>query len=176
MRVDAVGKGFAYFKSALDIVYQQLKTNSLDLTEIEILIFGQAQVSDFESLPFKVNILGHLSEIDKIVKAYSAASVFVIPSLAENLPNTIMESMACGTPVVGFEVGGIPEMIDHKSNGYLAKYKSAEDLAKGIQYILQEADYQQLCDNSRQKVLDNYSEEVVAKRYQEVYKTIRSEV
>ena len=177
MRVDAVGKGFAYFKSALDIVYQQLKTNGLYPTEIEILIFGQAQASDFESLPFKVNILGHLSDINKIAKAYSAASVFVIPSLAENLPNTIMESMACGTPVVGFDVGGIPEMIDHKSNGmppngYLANYKSAEDLAKGIQYVLQEADYQQLYNNSRRKVIENYSEEVVAKRYQEVYNSL----
>ncbi|MDZ7897004.1 MAG: glycosyltransferase family 4 protein [Arcicella sp.] len=175
MRVDAVGKGFIYFKSALDIFYQQLKSNKSDLTEIELLIFGQAQVADFESLPFKVNILGHLSDIEKIALAYSAASVFVIPSLAENLPNTIMESMACGTPVVGFEVGGIPEMIDHKLNGYLAKYKSAEDLAKGIQYVLQESDYQALCDNSRQKVLDNYSEEVVAEKYRKIYKAMSGE-
>lgn len=171
MRVDAIGKGFVYFKSALDIVYQQLKANNLDLTDIEIVIFGQAEVSDFESLPFKVNILGHLSDINKIAKAYSAASIFVIPSLAENLPNTIMESMACGTPVVGFEVGGIPEMIDHKNNGYLANYKSSEDLAKGIYWTLFESDYQVLVSNARQKVLDNYSEEVIAEKYKKVYES-----
>ncbi len=139
-------------------------------SNIEILIFGQAQASDFKGLPFKVNILGKLSDVETIAKAYSAATVFVSPSIEDNLPNTIMESMACGTPVVGFEVGGIPEMIDHKFNGYLAKYKSAEDLAKGIYWTLFDSDYQALVDNSRRKVLDNYSEQVVAERYKKVYK------
>ena len=83
-----------------------------------------------------------------------------------------MESMACGTPVVGFEVGGIPEMIEHKKTGYLANYKSAEDLAKGIYWTLFESDYQVVANNSRQKVLNNYSEEVVAKRYQEIYNSL----
>ena len=58
--------------------------------------------------------------------------IFVTPSLEENLPNTIMEAMACGIPCVGFNVGGIPEMIDHLHNGYVAQYKSAEDFANGI--------------------------------------------
>lgn len=177
MRVDAVGKGFSYFQEALSMFDVRSGTPPApniehQNTNIELLIFGQAQATDFESLPFKVNMLGHLTDIEKIVLAYSAASVFVIPSLAENLPNTIMESMACGTPVVGFEVGGIPEMIDHLNTGYLAKYKSSEDLAKGIEFVLQEADYQALCDNSRKKVIENYSEEVVAKKYQEVYQSM----
>lgn len=180
MRVDAVGKGFAYFQEALSIFDVRDSMFGLDeesnpehrIPNIEILIFGQAEASDFQSLPFKVNILGRLSDLETIAYAYSAASVFVIPSLEENLPNTIMESMACGTPVVGFEVGGIPEMIDHTENGYLSKYKSAEDLAKGIQYVLQKSDYQALCDNARQKVMENYSEEVVAKRYQEIYHSL----
>ena len=64
-----------------------------------------------------------------MVAAYSCADLFVIPSLEDNLPNTIMESMACGTPCVGFEIGGIPEMIDHRVNGYVANYKDAGDLA-----------------------------------------------
>jgi glycosyltransferase involved in cell wall biosynthesis len=184
MRVDAIGKGFAYFQEALsmfdalysmfDVRYSMFDESSSPNIEhrtsnIEILIFGQAEASDFQSLPFKVNILGRLSDLDTIAHAYSAASVFVIPSLEENLPNTIMESMACGTPVVGFEVGGIPEMIDHKKTGYLSKYKSAEDLANGIQYVLQESDYQALCNNSRQKVLDNYSEKIVAEKYKKIY-------
>jgi glycosyltransferase involved in cell wall biosynthesis len=190
MRVDAVGKGFAYFSEAMSMFDARLsksenQTSNIEhrkpnienqTSNIEILIFGQAQASDFEVLPFKVNILGRLSDLETIAHAYSAASVFVIPSLEENLPNTIMESMACGTPVVGFEVGGIPEMIDDKSSGmpptgYLAKYKSAEDLAKGIYWTLFESDYQALVNNSRQKVLDNYSEKVVAERYKKVYES-----
>ena len=135
----------------------------------EIIIFGQAQASDFEGLPFKVNILGKLSDVKTIAKAYSAATVFVSPSIEDNLPNTIMESMTCGTPVVGFEVGGIPEMIDHKITGYVADYKSAEDLAKGIYWTLFESDYQVLVDNSRRKVMDNYSEKVISEKYRKIY-------
>ena len=179
MRVDAVGKGFAYFAEAmvmLDTRLSNLEDSTPNInhrtSNIEIIVFGQAEASDFESLPFKVNILGRLSDLSTIAQAYSAASVFVIPSLEENLPNTIMESMACGTPAVGFDVGGIPEMIEHKNNGYLAQYKSAEDLAKGIHWTLFESDYQSLTHNSRQKVLDNYSEKVVAKKYKSVYESL----
>ena len=178
-------KGFAYFVEALSmldirllILENESSNNEHRLTniehrkkDIEIIIFGQAQTSDFEGLPFKVNILGRLLDLETIARAYSVASVFVSPSIEDNLPNTIMESMACGTPVIGFEVGGIPEMIDHQKNGYLAQYKSAEDLAKGIYWTLFESDYQALTNNSRKKVLDNYSEKVVAEKYKEVYKS-----
>jgi glycosyltransferase involved in cell wall biosynthesis len=172
MRVDAIGKGFAYFQESLLVISNQLLVKGNSNSDIEILIFGQAQFSDFATLPFKVNILGRLSDLETIAHAYSAASVFVIPSLEENLPNTIMESMACSTPAVGFEVGGIPEMIEHKQTGYLAQYKSAEDLAKGIYWTLFESDYQELARNSRQKVLDNYSEKVVAEKYKKVYQSL----
>ena len=165
-------KGFAYFAEAISIINEQLIINNIDLVNIEIIIFGQAQASDFEGLPFKVNILGKLSDLETIATAYSAASVFVSPSIEDNLPNTIMESMACGTPVVGFDVGGIPEMINHKKSGYLAKYKSSEDLAKGIYWTLFDANYEALVNNSRQKVLDNYSEKVVAEKYKKVYQSL----
>lgn len=177
MRVDAVGKGFAYFAEAMSMLEARLSNFEAErrpnrTSNIEIIVFGQAEASDFEVLPFKVNILGRLSDLSTIAHAYSAASVFVIPSLEENLPNTIMESMACGTPAVGFDVGGIPEMIEHENNGYLAQYKSAQDLAKGIHWTLFESDYQSLIHNSRQKVLDNYSEKVVAEKYRSVYESM----
>jgi glycosyltransferase involved in cell wall biosynthesis len=174
-------KGFAYFIEALSILLplsvssQTTAKSSVSpqkTENIEIIIFGQAQASDFEGLPFKVNILGKLSDIETIAKAYSAATVFVSPSIEDNLPNTIMESMACGTPVVGFKVGGIPEMIDHKQNGYLANYKSSEDLAEGIYWTIFKADYQELTDNSRRKVIDNYSEKVVAEKYKKLYQSL----
>ena len=172
VKVSDERKGFTYFAEAISIINEQFTINNIDSDNIEILIFGQAQASDFEGLPFKVNILGKLSDLETIAKAYSAASVFVSPSIEDNLPNTIMESMACGTPVVGFDVGGIPEMIDHEKSGYLAKYKSSEDLAKGIYWILFEANYEALANNSRQKVLDNYSEKVVAEKYKKVYQSL----
>ena len=93
-------------------------------------------------------------------------------SLQDNLPNTIMEAMACGIPCVGFNVGGIPEMIDHLHNGYVADYKSAEDFANGIHWALSEGEYQSLSEEARRKVLTSYSENAVTKKYIEVYNKI----
>ena len=77
--------------------------------------------------------------------------------------------MSCGVPCIGFNVGGIPEEIDHKSNGYVAEYKNSEDLAKGISWILEEADYNKLSENAIKKVSVNYSQHAIAMRYIEVY-------
>ena len=113
--------------------------------------------------------LGYVSDVRKIVAAYRAADLFVMPSLSENLPNTIMEAMACGVPCVGFNVGGIPEMIDHRKNGYVAAYKDAADLAEGMRWALAEADYAALSRAAVSKVVTSYSQQSVAMRYIEVY-------
>ncbi|MDR0331830.1 MAG: glycosyltransferase family 4 protein [Dysgonamonadaceae bacterium] len=96
---------------------------------------------------------------------YNVANVFVTPSLQENLPNTIMEAMSCGTPCVGFNIGGIPEMIDHQKTGYVAEYKNSEDLARGLLWTLFEADNEALRTNAREKVLSEYAQEKIAKQY-----------
>jgi glycosyltransferase involved in cell wall biosynthesis len=80
-----------------------------------------------------------------------------------------MEAMACGVPCVGFNVGGIPEEIDHKRNGYVAEYRDSADLAKGIQWILSEADYDQLSQEAVRKVAHHYSQQSVALKYLDVY-------
>ena len=86
--------------------------------------------------PTRFGILACLTIEDDIVAAYNAADAMVVPSLEDNLPNTVIEAMACGTPVVGFRTGGIPEMIDHEQNGYLADVGSAQQLADGLAFIL----------------------------------------
>lgn len=171
MRVDAVNKGFTYFKESLELLKDLLRENQLN-DVVELLILGQTTGVEMNDLPFKATILGRISEVEKIVNIYSASSLFITPSLEENLPNTIMESMACGTPAIGFKIGGIPEMIDHEENGYLADYKSAQALAKGMFWILFHENYENLCQNARQKVLDNYSEKVVSQQYQALYDSL----
>ena len=109
-----------------------------------------------------------------MVKLYNSVDAFVLPSLSENLPNTIMEAMACGTPCVAFGVGGIPEMIDHKENGYVARYKNPQDLADGIRYVLNTDNHERLSKAAREKVLKCYSEESVASLYKEVYYSLRA--
>jgi len=100
--------------------------------------------------------------------------LFLIPSLEDNLPNTIMEAMTCGTPCVGFNTGGIPEMIDHTINGYVAEYRNSADLAKGIHWVLTQCDYAKLAAGARKKAVDCYSESIVSKRYTDLYQKLLS--
>ena len=116
--------------------------------------------------------LTRLGDEHEVANIYNAVDLFAIPSLEENLPNMIMEAMACGVPCVGFNVGGIPEMIDHLHNGYVAQYKSSEDFANGIHWILTEPEYNELSAQACRKVLGNYSESIVAKKYTDVYNKI----
>lgn len=106
---------------------------------------------------------------DDMPDLYNAADLFVTPSLQDNLPNTIMEAMACGTPCIGFHTGGIPEMIDHRRNGYVANYQDAQDLANGLLWTLFEADTDVLSSNARRKVMEEYTQEKVAQQYREIY-------
>ena len=132
------------------------------------ILGGHAE--EFEDkLPYPVFPLGYVTDEQRIVNVYSAADVFVLPSLSENLPNTIMEAMACGVPCVGFKVGGIPEMIEHRKTGYVANYRDAEDLADGIYWTLAEADRKELREACVRKVAHQYSQHSIAVKYIEVY-------
>ena len=158
-RVTNRNKGMDYLMEACD----QLK----DLPQLGVVILGGHAEEVTTQLP--TFPLGYVNDEHRIVDVYNAVDVFVLPSLSENLPNTIMEAMACGVPCVGFRVGGIPEEIDHKQNGYVAEYRSAEDLARGIRWILTEADYESLCQHAVHKVAQNYSQQSVAIKYLDVY-------
>ena len=134
-----------------------------------VVVFGNQSQQLASLLPFKVYPLDYVSDEKKIVDIYNAVDTYVTPSLEENLPNTIMEAMSCGLPCVGFHTGGIPEMIEHKINGYVSEYKSAADLANGIHWTLQEATYDNLRKAAVEKVEKCYSEQIVAEKYIQIY-------
>jgi glycosyltransferase involved in cell wall biosynthesis len=136
-------------------------------TGVAILGGHAEEIESMLKLP--VYPLGYVNNEQRIVHIYNTADVFVLPSLEDNLPNTLMEAMACGVPCVGFQTGGIPEMIDHLQNGYVAQFRQAEDLARGIHYVLTEVNYKELSANCVQKVARCYSQQSVAKRYLDVY-------
>ena len=139
------------------------------MEDYELVILGGHAEEVVDQLPLKAHPLGYVNDERRIVEIYQAVDVFVLPSLSENLPNTIMEAMACGVPCVGFKVGGIPEEIDHKRNGYVAEYRDSDDLARGIRWILSEADYNQLSQEAVRKVAHSYSQQSVAISYLDVY-------
>ncbi len=168
MDVNDIRKGYAYLQKALLNLSTQKSTQ-----KIEVLIFGRASEDLLENIPFKYHYLGSLNRSEDIIDAYNAASVFVIPSLQDNLPNTVMEAMSCGLPVVGFDVGGIPEMVVDGHTGYIATTGDAQSLSKSIQLLIDQPERcVELGKNARNKVELDYAESIVAKKYLEFYKSI----
>lgn len=165
-RITNVNKGIQYLIEACNTLAEK-KPEMKD--KIGIVVLGGQSEEVKDKFFFPVYPVGYINDTSTLVDIYNAASVFVLPSLSENLPNTIMEAMACGTPCIGFNVGGIPEEIDHKKNGYVAEYMNADDLARGIKWVLEEADYEELSRQAVRKVALSYSQNSVALKYIEVY-------
>jgi len=155
-----VNKGFKQLNEAID---------KLNLENILLLVMGGSEPRENNIFKYPVKYLGQLNDDVTIKLVYNSANVSVVPSLSENLSNTIIESLACGTLVVGFDIGGNSDMIEHKKTGYLAKPFESEDLANGIEWVLNSSNYDELCVNAREKVREQFDSVVVAKRYMELY-------
>ena len=137
---------------------------------IELLVIGR-DAQQWEGLSrFPVRSLGPLHDDQLLATVYSAADVFVLPTMADNSPNGIIESMACGTPVVSFGVGGVPELVRHLETGYLAKPQDATDLAKGLQMLLDDAPLRsRMGQRCREVVEQEYTVDLQARRFLDLY-------
>ena len=156
-------KGFDLLREAL----RHLRDQRHDL---HLAIFGQSAPKDPEDLGFPVHYLGHLHDDLSLRVLYSAADVMVIPSRQDNLPNTGVESLSCGTPVVAFDTCGLPDIVSHMKTGYLARPFDTEDLAAGIEWVL--ADYsrqEELSRNARDMAVERFSDAVVVPQYLAIY-------
>ncbi|MBD1394074.1 glycosyltransferase family 4 protein [Mucilaginibacter glaciei] len=163
-------KGITYLVEAL----HHLKNNYPQDVAVEIVIFGKNKHFDITTLPFPVQQLNIISQPADLAEIYSLADVYVSPSIEDNLPNTIMEAMACGTPCVAFNTGGIPDLIDHQQNGYLAEFKSPADLAAGLNELLNLAT-DEFAIAGRDKVLREFNNTKVARQYISLYNSILKE-
>ncbi|MDR0962237.1 MAG: glycosyltransferase family 4 protein [Mediterranea sp.] len=162
-------KGAKYLIEACHLLAEQHP----ELTEqLGVIVLGNYSRQLEPLLPFKVYSMDFIIEERRLAEVYNAADIFVLPSLEDNLPNTIMEAMACGVPCVSFHTGGIPEMIDHLHNGYVARYRSSEDLAEGIYWLLTDPEYDTISEQASRKAVSSYAESVVAKRYIELYNKV----
>ncbi|MEN9520966.1 MAG: hypothetical protein RLZZ381_3554, partial [Cyanobacteriota bacterium] len=114
--------------------------------------------------------VGQLSDDVALSLLYAAADVFVAPSLQDNLPNTVLEALFCATPCAAFKIGGMPDLIEHQQNGYLAQPEQPQDLAQGIDWILaDDTRHQYLRSNSRAKAIANFNLKQQTQRYLEVF-------
>lgn len=164
-RADDERKGAQYFIDAVNSLAASSPTFAADTC---VAIIGKRGEELAPMLHIETHALGYIADEKAMADAYNSSDAFVLPSLEDNLPNTIMEAMACGVPCVGFRVGGIPEMIDHQRNGYVANFKDTADLAAGIAWVLG-PDSDALRREAVRKVAHNYSQQSVAAQYIEIY-------
>jgi glycosyltransferase involved in cell wall biosynthesis len=161
-------KGFHLLQPAL----QDLSQSSWQ-ERLELVIFGASQPENSPNFGFKVHYLGTFSDDLLLAIIYSAADVFVLPSTQENLANTVMEAIACGTPCVTFNIGGMPDLIEHQRNGYLAQPYKIEDLAQGIAWVIENKErHQKLSHHAREKVEQEFTLEIQARRYLSLFTEI----
>lgn len=158
-------KGFELLRQALRHLQGQVK-------ELQLIVFGQHAPREPDDLGFPIHYMGHLHDDLSLRVLYSAADAMVIPSRQDNLPNTGVEALACGTPVVAFNTCGLPDIVKHEKTGYLAEPFNSEDLASGIIWVLADAArHAQLCVNARHYATATFSYPVVAEQYLSVYQS-----
>ena len=156
-------KGFDLLRAALQHLRGQVN-------ELQLVIFGQPSPLVPEDIGFPVHYTGHLHDDMTLRVLYSAVDVMVIPSRQDNLPNTGVESLTCGTPVVAFDTGGLPDIVTHQQTGYLAHAFDVEDLARGILWVLADhVRYTRLSANAREHAVSRFSYPVVAAQYKKIY-------
>jgi glycosyltransferase involved in cell wall biosynthesis len=141
-------------------------------TDVELVVFGSSKPQMSQDFTYKTHYLGRLYDDVTLKVLYSAADVMVVPSLQEAFGQTATEAMACGTPVVAFATTGLLDIVDHQINGYLAKPFDTNDLANGIDWVLNAKNYEQLCENAREKVMNTFDSRLVAKQYIDLYQNI----
>ena len=158
-----INKGFNKLTEAL---------KNINTQNVELVVFGSSQPKQTQNFKQPVNYLGYLHDNLSLRALYSAADVMVVPSIQEAFGQTASESMACGTPVVAFGATGLLDIVDHRVNGYLAKPFDTNDLAQGIDWVLNAENYSELCKNAQDKVLKEFDSKVVANKYIELYEKI----
>ena len=160
---DATFKGYSTFEKSL----LQIKSTYSNLF---LLGFGHGNFSDLIQEHFSTLTFGYVKAEKLKAILYSAADLMVFPSLGEAFGNVVMESMACGTPVIAYRTGGIPDMIEHLKTGYIARHKDIDDLTQGIKILLENDELRSEMSKQCVKVVsENFTSEIQASRYLQVY-------
>ena len=155
-------KGFSKFIDCLPHVQD----------DCHFVFFGGSVRDIVDPLNISYSELGFLSKSSNLRQAYSAADVFVFPSVQEAFGKTVIEAMACGTPVVAFDSNGPKDVIDHMKNGYLARPFVSEELAKGINWLIDTDQYPSISQTAIKRVKEMFNISIIAKEYIELYSHI----
>ena len=149
---------------------------ALPKDDVELIVFGSSRPKNAIDFGINIHYMGHINDDKSLVSLYNAVDVMVVPSLQESFGQTACEAMSCSTPVVAFATSGLLDIVDHKINGYLAKAFDTRDLAHGIEWVLNAPNYEELCQNAREKVVNTFDSKLVAKKYVALYEKILDEI
>jgi len=161
-------------RKGVDLFFDAIRflRESLDNTSFSVVLLGADQGELGAGMGVPVHSMGFVEDALHRCLIYNAADLVVAPSRQENLANTVLEALSCGTPCAAFRVGGMPDAIEHRSNGWLAEPFSIENLAEGMQWVLDHAKPEDLRHAARRKVEGEFTIEMQAKQFLELYKRL----
>lgn len=158
-------KGSDLFERIIREYHSKYKTDN-----VEVVVFGSNNLQ--QELPLPIHKLGYLSGESQLSLVYSAADVYVLPSREDNAPLTVGESLLCGTPVAAFPVGNVPDLVEHKRTGYIAKYLDCTDMVDGILWTIHGMRQEKpitMTNRCRQSAVNFHHPDFAAKKYIELY-------
>ncbi|MEO8005025.1 MAG: glycosyltransferase [Betaproteobacteria bacterium] len=138
--------------------------------EIEVCIFGQAERAGNPRLPFRTHWIPRIYDQQTLALIYNLSDVVVVPSREDNLPQVATEAQACGIPVIGFEICGMPDAVEHMQTGYLAKPFDVAEMAHGVGWLLESDErYRTASVQSRTRAVDLWAPEAVIPQYKKIF-------
>lgn len=162
-------------RKGLDLLLKALKILESKTDEIEIVILGSTKIFENSENKFKFHFIPKLTDDASLSLCYSSVDLVVLPSRMENLPNMAIEAQSCGTPLVAFNVTGISECVCHQKTGYLAKPYQFDDLAKGIEWVIENNKDSKLSEEARQRAVRLWNKNTISKKYYDLYTNILEE-
>lgn len=159
-------KGLVFFTEALRRLWEEHN----DVAKKTVIHFIGADKCEDEILKYyECKRWGYIVEQEKMACIYNMADILVFPTLEDNLPGMVMESLACATPVVAFDTGGVSDMVVHKENGYIAQHGDSSDLLNGILWVIDNNKENVLGKNGREKIKKEFNPELIAQKHIDLY-------
>jgi len=168
-----IRKGFRELMESLRLCLQDDRfRQACETGTIQIISIGD-KGSDIEKLPIRSNNFGYIEDDRRLAQLYSATDLFILPSLEDNLPNSLLEAMACGTPIAAFATGGVPDMLKHERNGMLAETRDTRALANAILALVFDAEKRKVFgEQSRALIEAGYRLQDQAGNYSALFRSL----
>jgi glycosyltransferase involved in cell wall biosynthesis len=168
--------GIRYYHKGYDLLLSALEVLRGKLPGLKLVVFGQQFPVNQPDIGIDIQYVGYMYDDISLRVLYSAADAIVVPSRVEAFGQAASEAHCCALPVIAFNTCGLKDIVEHKHTGYLAEPFDIEDLARGIQWVLDEKErYKVLCRNARNTAVSKFHYPVVACKYSELYQKVLKE-